>query len=241
MKFALQLYTLREQFERYSFEEVLKKVAGAGFDGVEFAGVFGDSPDFAAKVIERQKLLPMGAHIGLDDAAGGAIEKLHKSLGLLSAAIPGIGIDDLKSNFDAVAAKLSIAAQTAAELNLPFYYHNHAHEFEGADYLLKLTDAVPGLKLEADIFWIKAAGYSPAEYFRRHGSRIGVLHVKELSLGGERQPNPVVGQGASESAEVLRMAKDAGHKWAVLEAENIEGCPFEYAAKSLEAMRGFVK
>ena len=45
MKFAVQLYSLRELAKREGAEAVLRTVSEAGYDGVEFAGFYDLSPE----------------------------------------------------------------------------------------------------------------------------------------------------------------------------------------------------
>lgn len=240
MRIAIQLYSLNKQIEKLGFDNVLGKVKAAGFDGVEFAGYHELGVSGAANAIKKHGLIPMGAHIGLHDMQGQEFLRTAKELGLLSAAVPSIALDSLKNDFGNITSLLKIALDNCKSLGIPLYYHNHAFELEdGQDYLIKITDSVPGILLETDIFWVKAAGLSPYDYFKTHSGRIGVLHIKELNKLGIEHYNPIVGEGISDSARLLSHAKNAGHEWAVLEAENVQGDIFEYIAASKQAMCKF--
>lgn len=45
MKYGVQLYSLRETAEREGAEKILQMVSEAGYDGVEFAGFYGRTPE----------------------------------------------------------------------------------------------------------------------------------------------------------------------------------------------------
>ena len=53
MKTALQLYSVRDEVEK-DFEGTLKAVSEFGYDGVEFAGLYGKTPE-AGEVTARSQ------------------------------------------------------------------------------------------------------------------------------------------------------------------------------------------
>ncbi len=69
---------------------------------------------------------------------------------------------------------------------MDFYYHNHFHEFQTfdgqtiMDILLKNTDPSYVL-VEFDTYWAMRAGVDPITYMDQLGSRLGLLHQKDLS------------------------------------------------------------
>ena len=63
---ALQLYTVRDEMAA-DFEGTLKKVKALGYDGVEFAGLFDKTAAQAKALCEENGLVPISAHVPLDD------------------------------------------------------------------------------------------------------------------------------------------------------------------------------
>ena len=63
---ALQLYSVREDMEQ-DFEGTLKKVKELGYDGVEFAGLFGKSAAEVKALVEKYDLVPISAHVPFVD------------------------------------------------------------------------------------------------------------------------------------------------------------------------------
>ena len=53
---ALQLYTVREDMKN-DFEGTLKKVKEMGYDGVEFAGLFGNTPEQVRQDLEGMQTM----------------------------------------------------------------------------------------------------------------------------------------------------------------------------------------
>ena len=95
MKFGVQLYSLREMAEREGAEAVLKAVSEAGYDGVEFAGFYGKTPEEMKALLEKYKLIPVSAHIG----AGAVEENLPyiDALGIRYVFIPWVSTETFSS------------------------------------------------------------------------------------------------------------------------------------------------
>ena len=68
MKFpiALQLYTVRGDLAS-DFEGTLKKVKEMGYDGVEFAGLFGKTAAEVRSMCQSIGLIPLSAHVPFVD------------------------------------------------------------------------------------------------------------------------------------------------------------------------------
>ena len=63
---ALQLYSVRDDMEA-DFAGTLKKVKSFGYDGVEFAGLFGHTAEEVKKMCEDAGLTPISAHVPYDE------------------------------------------------------------------------------------------------------------------------------------------------------------------------------
>src|SRR5919202_171637 len=62
---ALQLYTLRDQL-REDFRGAVRAVGEMGYDGVQFAGYGGLSPQEMSQLLREAGVQPAGTHTGLD-------------------------------------------------------------------------------------------------------------------------------------------------------------------------------
>ena len=63
---ALQLYTVRDNVAE-DFPGTLLKVKEMGFDGVEFAGLFGHTPEQVKEWCNTAGLTPISAHVPFDE------------------------------------------------------------------------------------------------------------------------------------------------------------------------------
>ena len=59
---ALQLYSVRDELEK-DFKGTLKKIKEMGYEGVEFAGLYGHKPLDVKKLLEEIDLSPISAHV----------------------------------------------------------------------------------------------------------------------------------------------------------------------------------
>lgn len=237
MKIAVQLYSLRDEIEKYGLFFALEAVAESGFDGVEFAGFHGISAETLRDKLDLLGIKAVGAHVGLDEALTEDTAKYLAALAIPSLTVPYLTREELSQ--DDVQAKF--AAIVSAYPRLSVCYHNHDHEFDGEDLFFKTIDRIAGLGAEADIFWIKAAGLSPVSYIKALGSRLKLLHVKEMGTGGTNADCPVVGDGISDCRNAMRQAEKQGAGWAVLEYERACCSARDYLRRCCERMRTFLK
>ena len=63
MKYGVQLYSLRDMGGKYGLEAILKAVADAGYDGVEFAGFYSHTPQEVKELLDKYNLEGVSAHI----------------------------------------------------------------------------------------------------------------------------------------------------------------------------------
>ena len=63
---GLQLYSVRDAMEK-DFKGTLQQVKAMGYDGVEFAGLFNNTPEQVKAMCEEFGLNPISAHVPLAD------------------------------------------------------------------------------------------------------------------------------------------------------------------------------
>ena len=59
---GLQLYSVREDMEK-DYKGTLEQVKEMGYDGVEFAGLYGCTPKQIKEELDRLGLIPVSAHV----------------------------------------------------------------------------------------------------------------------------------------------------------------------------------
>ncbi len=242
MKFAVQLYSLRELAAREGAEAVLRTVSEAGYDGVEFAGFYDKTPEGMSALLKKYKLEAVSAHIGTDamEASMPFIDELK--IGSVFVPWTDRSVFDDPEKFDSFCKKLESIYAQLHEKGIVFGYHNHAHEFEGGkDRLFQLLEAEPFMKSELDVFWATVAGLNPVEYMKKLKGRLAFVHIKEAAKDALKEAQPFVGEGVVDMKGVFDEMKAQGIGWAVLEVEQYPCGEAEYLVRSLENMKKLSK
>lgn len=225
MKSALQLYSIRELCKG-DFLGVLKKVADAGYKGVEFAGFYDKKPEEIRAVMDECGLEGAGAHIGIDALEGDQYEetlKTAKILGLQSIVVPWAKADDLEGCIS-LAHRLNEIGKKLRKEGIIFGYHNHTHEldtkFDGKpvmDILLENSDP-ENVIWEMDACWATKGGYDPVERATKYADRMPLIHAKDIGKDGEDT------EAGSGSVDFNGIADVLGKraKWFIVEQEKFD-------------------
>jgi sugar phosphate isomerase/epimerase len=259
---ALQLYTVRNDMAA-DFEGTLKKVKEMGYDGVEFAGIYGKTAAEVKAICKEIGLVPISAHLPLVDMiANPDIMDIYKEIGCKYVAIPWLSEEYRPGNpkFSELIEKSKILVEKAETLGLKLCYHNHDFEFTkvGEEYAIDiLFSEVKGLMPEFDVCWVSVAGQDPAEYIRKYKGRQEILHLKDYvgsrsknmyeligtaqhgkQVEGDFEFRPV-GSGLQNFPEILKAAEEVDMKWVVVELDKptIGLTPMECAKASIDYLK----
>jgi len=219
-QFAIQLYSVRDVIES-DYAGTLKKLAGMGYTGVEFAGYGGLSAQEMKQTLSGNSLKPVGSHVSIERLKKNLDEEIayHKVLGTEYLICPYY---DIKTKKDAVelAEILKPVIIKMKGAGLKFAYHNHAHEFaaDGGEYLLDILfqNLPPEAFMELDVFWAAYAGVEPLAYMEKNRDRLKILHVKQI----DNEKNCVdLDQGVLDYKDIITRAKVLGVEHFILEQE----------------------
>ena len=164
---ALQLYTVRDDMGA-DFRGTLQKVKEMGYDGVEFAGLFGHDPKQVNEWCQTIGLVPISAHVPFDDMVND-IDKViadYKTVGCEYIVVPYVSEECHPdgANFLQMVKDIRTWGEKAKAAGLTLLYHNHDFEFKkfengqiGLDYMYENVPA-EYLQTELDQCWVKYAG-----------------------------------------------------------------------------------
>ena len=243
---ALQLYSVRANMAE-DFEGTLKKVKEMGYDGVEFAGLYGTSAADVKRMCEEIGLIPVSAHVPFTDMmANPSILETYAEIGCRYVVIPYLNDEYRpgKEKFQEVIEGAKLLGNKAKDLGLQLAYHNHDFEFTkiNGEYALDiLYKAVPAelLQTQLDTCWVNVGGEDPVAYIRKYNGRAEMVHLKdfvgkqsenmyaligidedeEKNTGGKFEFRPL-GKGVQDFPAILCAAKDAGTKWVIVEQDS---------------------
>ena len=262
---AVQVYSVRDD-AKADLRGTLEKIKAMGYDGVEFAGLYGNKPEDVKAMCEEIGLVPISAHVPYLDMMGapkGILSK-YATIGCQYVAVPCLTPDYRPGTecFPEVIENVKRLGKVAKELGIQLLYHNHDFEFvklDGKYALDVLYEEVPAeyLQTELDTCWVNVGGEVPAEYLLKYSGRAPVLHLKDFY--GEKSDNMYeligiksdapkkpsgfelrpVGSGIQDFPSILKAAEQAGTKWVVVEQDNpsMGLTPMESIAKSREYLK----
>lgn len=193
---ALQFYSVRDEAEK-DFFGTLRKVKEMGYAGVEFAGLFGNSPEDVKKMCEELNLIPVSAHVPLDDMIADTEGTLsaYKTIGCKYVAVPYITEERRPGaeKWDETVESIRNIGAKAKEMGMTLLYHNHDFEFvkiNGEYGLDVLYNSVPAdfLQTELDTCWVNVGGENPAEYILKYTGRAPVVHLKDFIMKSKDKP-----------------------------------------------------
>lgn len=241
---AVQVYSVRDE-AKADLRGTLEKIKEMGYDGVEFAGLYGYDVAEIRKMLEETGLTAVSAHVPFADMRkdpAGVIAQ-YVQLGCKWIAVPYLAEEDRPGvgDFDKTIADVMTIGKEAKRQGVQLLYHNHDFEFVeiGGKYALDvLYDSVPAeyLQTELDVCWVKVGGEEPAGYIEKYSGRAPVVHLKDFK--GVKSANMYeligidkkvkvdstfefrpVGFGVQEWPSILAAAEKAGAEWVVVEQD----------------------
>ena len=245
---GLQLYSVRDAMEK-DFKGTLQQVKAMGYDGVEFAGLFNNSPAQVKAWCEEIGLNPISAHVPLADMLAD-IDKViadYKAVGCKYIVIPYVTEERRPGGelFMQMVEEIRAIGEKCKAAGLVLLYHNHDFEFKklesgefGLDYLYANVPA-DLLQTELDQCWVKYSGQDPVAYLQKYSGRSPVVHLKDFHKEGEQEGDPYaliglnegekkqntafefrpLGKGVQDIPSIIAASEAAGSKWLIVEQD----------------------
>ena len=212
---GLQLYSVRDELAA-DFEGTMRFVAECGYEGVEFAGLYGKSAKEIKALTDELHLIPISAHVGLAEFLAdmeGSL-KTYKEIGCKYLVIPYLPEEyrPEAGNFAETLKIMEYIGEKVTEAGFTLLYHNHDFEFtkiDGEYYLdtiyRKISPAL--LKTELDTCWVNVGGEDPAAYVRKYSGRAPVVHLKDFFMRGRQK------EGLYELIGIDKKVEDKGENF----------------------------
>ena len=245
---GLQLYSVRDDMAS-DFKGTLQKVKAMGYEGVEFAGLFGHSPADIKAMCAEIGLNPISAHVPLADMLADIDQVIadYKAIGCQYIVVPYVTEERRPGGelFNQMVEEIRSIGQKCKEAGLTLLYHNHDFEFAktesgefGLDYLYANVPA-DLLQTELDQCWVRYAGQDPVAYLQKYEGRSPVVHLKDYYASGEQTEDPYaliglnegekkentafefrpLGYGVQDVKALMKAAKHAGSQWLIVEQD----------------------
>lgn len=237
---GVQLYSVREELA-VDYVGTIERLAAAGYNAVEPAGMFGESVESAVQLYESLGLKVPSLHgpiLKADQRA--AVLETASALNakfIVCAFIPPdefATLAQVESHCDA----LNEANAEVQAAGFTLLYHNHWWEYENHEYgvpleiMLNLLDPTVGIEL--DIYWAKVGGADPVSALNALGSRLKLLHAKD-GPATKDDPMQALGEGVMNYPALLPYATAA--EWKIVELDRCATDMLEALEKSAAYMQ----
>lgn len=242
---GLQLYSLREQLS-VNFEKTLEKVALAGYDGVELAGLYNQKTEHVAKLLQdlNLKLVAMHCNVLTDEDLKQSLREAE-ALNCENLICPWVVPDTFASEngIRLFAEKLNNVNQQIKAQGKNLLYHNHDFEFKSINgecaFDLFAAQLAADVCFELDAYLAAVGGADSFEILRNYPTRIKMLHIKD-GLISPPTPNTAIGDGnMNYTAIVASLPPDTN--WLFVELQVCATDMLEAVQKSAGYCRGLVR
>lgn len=228
VKIATQVYLFRREADKDLFS-VLDAISGAGYSGVEFAGLFQFSPSDIRSHLGGLGLKAVSGHVSIDMLENDLQRtiELYQCLGCEFIVLGWLDEAHRHNGplFAEMLPRLEDIAAACRDAGLPLAYHNHNFEFKNVqdkNGLEKLLDGVPALQAQLDTGWLGIAGQDPVALLRKYAGRYKSVHLKDY-LGSDGEANHdfcPIGMGVQDDAAIIKVAVEGGAKWLIADQDD---------------------
>jgi sugar phosphate isomerase/epimerase len=246
---SVQLWSVKDAMTA-DFEGTLTKLAAMGFQGVEFAGIFGrfeQNPEGLKVFLKSIGLKPSGAHVHFDKFTPENFENtvaFYQAIDCYYLIIPmdqrAFTVEGAKE----VAADLAALQEQLAPFGMRAGYHNHKPEMLGEmgqtpwDVIgMGTNDQVI---LQQDVGWTEVAGKDPVDLVKAYPGRTVTTHYKASAPEPGNSEDPIIGQDTTDWKALITANRTiGGTEWLVVEQESYpEGMtPMESVEASLKGLQ----
>lgn len=264
MKIGYQLLSVYKDAAA-DLKGVLTKIAGLGYEGVEFIGLFGHDAREVRAMLDELGLTAVGNMMPIDSVLADPYRTVSdcRILGCEYASLLVMDPEKVPggAKFSATLRDLRMLAELFRGAGIQLMYHHHSIEFSpfsgqtGMDFIL---DAMPvgALWPEIDCYWVQYCGIDPAEYIRQNAGRCGIIHLKDhagyregavRTPGTEDDTTPYeftpLGMGWQDIPAQAKAAGASGCRWLVVEQEipSPKRSQYEAAKLSLDYLAALLR
>lgn len=230
---GVQLHSVKQEVTQ-DFKSTIKHLAAMGFEGVEFAGRYGEyanNPAGLKLFLDSLGLKVAGAHVSIKQLRSADIEQklnFFKELGTKLLIIPHDARVDNKNKIDELIIELKQLTQQVEKHGMKLGYHNHSKEFKPFndstfwDYLAQNTPQQ--FVLQLDVGWSNYAGKNSIEYVKRYPGRTLTTHYKIRTKPSDINKNKAVILGEDSfnwQALIKANIEQGATQWIVVEQEEL--------------------
>ena len=226
---SVQLWSVKDALTA-DFEGTLKQLKAYGFQGVEFAGIFGKYADDAKGLkafLDKTGLKTAAAHVPFDKLSPENFDKtvaFYKAIGCNYLIIPMDKRAFTPEGAKIVAAELEVIEKKLAPHGMHTGYHNHKPEMLGeagkTPWDVIGTNTSAGVVMQQDVGWTEVAGKNPVDIVKAFPGRTIVTHYKAAAPEAGNTENPIIGKDTTDWKALIEANRTIGGTlWLTVEQE----------------------
>ena len=237
---GLQLYTVRHKMtDEKSTRDTLIKIKEIGYECVQLASSC-EKMRYTAEICNQIGLSVVGLLVDMDTCEEEG-DKLFEIAKMCRAKDIGIS-SSIKTEDEAyeLIARANAFAKKAHDNGFTFSYHNHSNEFirgesqktlielliEGFDS--SLVDFMP------DTYWVQHGGADVRAFIEGLGTRIKILHLKDMKRSIDGPTFSEIGVGNINFAGIIEVANKIGVEHFIVEQDKCDVDPLLSAKMSYD-------
>ncbi len=251
-QFGIQLYTLRDDMPNDP-KGVLEKLSTFGFkqiEGYEGAqGIFWNMKNTEfKKYLDDLGMEMVSSHVDIkkdfEIKAAQAAE-----IGMKYLVCPYVGPQASMDDWKKITDRFNECGDICKKHGIRFAYHNHAYTFKPFsgmiphDFVMDNTNPET-VDHEMDIYWVVTGGADPIEYLTKYSKRFRLCHVKDRikdAPAEEHSASCDLGTGSIDFAKILKVAKENGMQYFILEQERYDNStPLQSAEAGAKYLKNLV-
>ena len=243
---GLQLYTVRQKItDASSALATLKAVKALGYECVQLAGSI-ETVELTAKAAKEAGVSVLGILVDMNMCET-YDEKLFEIARYCGASDLGIS-SSIKTDTEAydIISRANAFAKKAKENGLTFSYHNHSNEFirvKSGKLLIELLKEGfdPALvSFMPDTYWIQHGGADVRAFLETLKGRTKILHLKDMKRAPDGPTFAEIGVGNINFEGIIKVAKNIGIEYFIVEQDKCDGDPIDSARTSCEYLRKLI-
>ena len=153
---------------------------------------------------------------------------------------------DCPENITRFIAKANEFAKYAASKGFTVGYHNHSFEYDikfGDESIMDiLYEDAKEFQFELDTCWVYNGKADPAEWIRKVGKRMEIVHYKDLRYDDEGKVIlSEVGNGLLDWDGIIEACRETGIRWYIVEQDTCPGHPLDSMKQSFDYLAAKAK
>jgi len=241
---ACQCYSLRSLFnDAAEADATLKAVKEIGYDAVQLSGVWQIPVETLAEICKKYDLKICATHISYDEIVNKTDEVIanHKLMDCPYVGLGGMPKEARESaeNCRKFIEEMNVAGRKLKEAGLTLVYHNHSFEYDikfgDVSIMDILYEDAKDFQFELDTCWVYNGKADPAEWIRKVGKRMEIIHYKDIRYDAEgNYILSEIGNGVLEWDGIIEACRETGIRWYIVEQDTCPGHPLDSMKQSYD-------